>query len=102
MKVLLKQKLFLVNVTLFLLLTSCETSPGSEVARSPRDLKVDVRHDFYDVEGSTVKELLDAMLERGPKEDGKSFFGYAKWYVNWRFWYASKGNDCEMTKVMVS
>lgn len=59
--------------------------------------------EYYDVHGSSVQEVREAMNRNGPiGNDGRRFHGYTKWRVGWKFRYAPRGASCEPTSVETS
>jgi len=56
---------------------------------------------YYDVDASagTLGEALNAASPI--RENGKTFHGYTKWHVNWRFWWRESRRGCTLNRVAV-
>lgn len=68
--------------------SSLEISASSQQA-SPEaacELKVKERYQYYDIDGLTVKELLNQMKHNGTKwDDGKTYAALTTWNLNFRY-----------------
>ena len=55
---------------------------------------------FYSVAGDTVERLWADVMARTPvAQDGRKFVAHTRWQVNWRFWWQSQGEHCDISKV---
>ncbi len=56
--------------------------------------------EFYDVQGTSGRELLQSLSERGPLgKDGIRYHGFTRWQVKWTYQFASKGKRCEIASL---
>jgi predicted secreted Zn-dependent protease len=53
----------------------------------------------YDVTGLNYAALITSMGTHGPKVDGKSFHGLAKWHVKYNFTTKQAGRQCRFSSV---
>lgn len=52
---------------------------------------------FYDVQGTSAREILKSLNDRGPVgKDGVRYHAYTSWHVRWTYRFASKGKLCEI------
>ncbi len=60
---------------------------------------------YYSIEGRDARTLRNQMTAKGPKGIGSNskrrFWAHTRWYVDWRFRYASRGSGCAITNVEV-
>lgn len=57
-------------------------------------------HYYYDVAGSTPQELRADLDRHGPfDQQGRRFDGFTRWYVRWRYTYASDPQRCAIESV---
>lgn len=63
----------------------------------------DIQYQYYSIYPKQKTDLEGEMQTRSPiLVNGKKFKGYTKWYVNWKFWWYEKPNDCRITNTQVS
>lgn len=56
-----------------------------------------LRIEYYDVQGTSGREVLNSMNERGPVgKDGVRYHGFTSWHVKWTYQFASNGKLCEI------
>ena len=84
------------------------TAPSPEIPRAaasfgpvPSGMIVDLNTVHYEVTGTTVEKLRDALKAGAPRIDGKTWYGYAEWDVSWRYRYESQPSGCRMREVTV-
>ncbi len=79
-----------VLLTMLLLLT-----PAAQAAPEVR-----LNNVFYSVSGDTAEALWADVLAKTPVEhNGKKHVAYTRWHVNWRFWWQSDRDSCDITRV---
>jgi predicted secreted Zn-dependent protease len=84
------------------LLSGLLAAPASASAQAlPPGVGGDVRVEYYDVSGSTPRELRESMIRHGPRDGERPVYGYHSWNVRWRFSYAPENGRCRMTDVFV-
>lgn len=55
---------------------------------------------YYVVAGNSVEELWADVLAKTPVEhNGQKHVAYTRWQVDWRFWWQSNGDTCDISKV---
>ena len=58
---------------------------------------------FYDISGSTMKDLVDELRRKGPLDaDGKRYDADTRWSIKWNYRYQPRGNACRLNTVHVS
>ncbi len=91
----------LVRLLVLLLLLApgarAQLAPDPEIGRV--ETAVDVVH--YDLVGTTLQELAAALDARGPRQDGRRFFGLTEWEVNAEYRWTSRDTGCTMDDVVV-
>jgi predicted secreted Zn-dependent protease len=89
--------LFLTLLLLAAPLAVAQPGPQGLVGRVDRH--VDVIH--YDVEGTTVAELAEALQARGPSLGGRRFFGLTQWTLNAEYTWAEGDTGCSVERLVV-
>jgi len=55
---------------------------------------------YYAISGSTTKQLLASMEEKGPADNtGRRFHGYTRWHVSWTYDASAQQDGCVIDKV---
>ncbi|MGH8235042.1 MAG: DUF922 domain-containing Zn-dependent protease [Rhodanobacteraceae bacterium] len=86
--------------TLVVLLMMAATFGGNVLASDPT---ISLRIKYYDVSGSTGREIRNQLDKLGPVgADGKRYDGYTRWRVNWNFQFAPKGGHCALRSFKTS
>lgn len=72
----------------------------------PRQVKVNERTVYYDVQGASDREILASIRENSPIRedgvDGRSLDAYTRWRIEWRYRFQARNGTCRFTNVTVS
>lgn len=94
------KKLIKHSLVLFLLMGCASTKERGGRSYYP-GLSIITMDDQYDVTGSTLNELRQAIRKNGPKIRGRSWAGETYWDARWSFQYAFRMGQCQMKYVEV-
>jgi predicted secreted Zn-dependent protease len=78
-----------------LILASCASLP-----RAPTEIASSATVRYYDIQGTTAHELRKELSAKGPKEGGRGFDAYTKWYFRWN-WPGYGTRDCDLSAAAV-
>jgi predicted secreted Zn-dependent protease len=71
---------------------------------APRDgvVRTDVRRVYYDVEGRSEEDLLQAMSRGGPEWEGRRYFGLTTSEVRYAYWKVPAATGCDLEGIEVT
>jgi predicted secreted Zn-dependent protease len=64
--------------------------------------RADVQHRYYEVQGRTAADLLQAMLRGGPEWEGQRFFGLTTSEVRYAYGKTPTATGCDLTDIVVT
>lgn len=73
------------------------------VSPAGAEFRIETTHAYYDIAGTSVRELKDLMYAKGREELGcKKCFARTKWNVDWRYKYKKRNGVCRVTQAKVT
>lgn len=70
---------------------------GADVGRVERHIETV----YYDVEGTTVAELAEALQRLGPQTEGQRFYGLTQWQLNAEYQWVESSGGCAIENPVV-
>jgi predicted secreted Zn-dependent protease len=89
---------------IFLAIALCGFIVSNKQAIAQNTPNVSIKTNYYDIQGSTAKQLRSQLNQLGvvdPKT-GKRFDAYTSWRVSWNYRYRPVNNQCQITQVTVN
>ena len=96
-------RLFLLACTLLLAAVPARAQAGYG-GGTPRSggARADVQRVYYQVQGRSEDDLLQAMLRVGPEWEGRRFFGLTTSEVRYAYWKTPSAAGCALTEIEVT
>jgi predicted secreted Zn-dependent protease len=61
---------------------------------------VKIKYNYYEIQGTTAKELRQEMNLSGPLDKGeKRYDAETKWHVRWQYWFGKNRYECWINRV---
>ncbi len=69
------------------------------VAAEPAVTRKTVTYDVHATEPATLSAAIDAASPIS--SNGTTYHGYTEYYLGWKFWWVTRGRNCQLNKVEV-
>jgi predicted secreted Zn-dependent protease len=92
------------RLPIFLTIASCGFIVSNKQAIAQNTPNVSIKTNYYDIQGSTAKQLRSQLNQLGavdPKT-GKRFDARVNWQVSWQYRYRPVSNQCQITQATVN